>query len=331
MNVRIPSRRPVAILLNLALLAPLALTAACVTSEEGGIPTESEVISREARTREDDQTGRLMVALDRKVGEFLFLDAEAGNDARARRNEAAGYLRAAVAQNLEPLLDLLDRPDRSRNRQIAAKALGFTRDPRAVVALVELLDPKSDARLLTAVTWSLGRIQSPTTPGDPLLELVLHADRDVRNNALMALWHAMDARVRDGGSALDPIAHQRAISLLKTAMLDPDDPSVRAHAAACLGALRDPAGVDALLKLLEDDHPFVRTLTALALGKIGDVRALRPLVKIIDATSGGTPRSAVCAGIQLIAEQRGVPVPQQLASTSRAWGRFVEERLDPPQ
>ena len=328
----IPSRRTVAaVLLSLTLLAPLALTAACVTTQVGGIPTESEVSKREARTREDDQTGRLMVALDRKVGEFLFLDSEAGDDARAQRNETAGYLRAAVAQNLQPLLDFLERPDRARNRQIAAKSLGFSRDPRAVVALVRLLDPKSDARLLTAVTWSLGRIQSPTTPGGPLLELVLHPDRDVRNNALMALWHAMDARVRAGGSALDPIAHQRAISLFKTAMLDPDDSSVRGHAAACLGALRDPVGVDALLKQLEDDHPFVRTLTALALGKIGDVRALRPLVKIIDATDGSTPRSAVCAAIQLIAEQRGVAVPKQLASTSRAWGRFVEDRLDPLQ
>ena len=157
---------------------------------------------------------------------------------------------------------------------------------------------------------------------------MLHPDADVRSNALMALWHSLDARVRSGGSALDPITHSRALTLLQATLSEPDTPAIRAHAAACLGAMGDRRAVAPLVQLLErDTDPFVRTLTAFALAKLGDRSALPALVRMVDRAGDGTPRSAVITAIRAIAEQHGVAAPTDLPDTSRAWGRFVDEKL----
>lgn len=314
----------------LLLLAPLL--GACATTETvGPVPVDSRVVSTDARVGGgEDRLGQVMVQLDRRVDEYVYLHFQPGDEARQRRGEVENYLRAAVGQNLERLVAATRDASLPGERIIAAKALAFAKDGSAVAALAALLDRRNEDRLLAAATWSLGQIQSPTTPGEPLLDLVLHSDRDVRNNALLAMWHSFDARVRAGGSALDPIAHARALPLLQACLGDPADTAIRAHAAACLGAMGDPRAVPPLLQLLsQDDDPFVRTLTSFALAKLGDRRALRPLAQVVDSTSEGTPRTAVITSIRAIAEGLGVSPPDDLPATSRAWLRFIDERLAP--
>jgi HEAT repeat protein len=312
----------------LLLLAPLL--ACCATTEVvGPQPVESRVVSSEARVAaDDDRMGRTLIQLDRKVDEYVYLHFQPGDDVRRRRDQVETYLRTTVGQNFARLVAAARDAEHPGDRIIAAKALAFSKDPGAVTALGALLERNLPDRLLAAATWSLGQIQSPTTPGDALLDLVLHSDRDVRNNALVAMWHSFDARVRAGGSALDPIAHDRGLSLLQASLGDPADAALRAHAAACLGAMGDPRAVEPLIELLKrDDDPFVRTLTAFALAKLGDRRALPSLALAIDGTPEGTPRTAVITAIRAIAENHGVKVPRDLPGTSRAWGRFVDERL----
>lgn len=51
----------------------------------------------------------------------------------------------------------------------------------------------------------------------------------------------------------------------------------RCEAAEMLGAVRQPAGVPALVALLRDRHPEVRQVSARALGRVGDKDAVNPL------------------------------------------------------
>jgi len=236
-------------------------------------------------------------------------------------------LRATVAQHLPTLLRKAGEPDKPHSQMIAVKALGFTADARAVIVLVRTLDPQAEPRLLAAATLSLAQLSSPTTPTEPLLDLSLHPDLDVRNNALLATWKVLDARVYSGASPLDPLQHERALSLFQTAMLEPEDAQVRGQAASALGSLRDARAVQPLVNLLHDRHPFVRTRTAIALAKIGDMGALRPLAAAIDSSSMGTPRSTVVMALTALVEAAGREPPARLRPTSASWERFIDERL----
>ena len=114
-------------------------------------------------------------------------------------------------------------------------------------------------------------------------------------------------------------------SLIETALFDAADPMIRANAAAAIGALGDPRGVDPLVNILRDDNPLVRTMTAIALGKLGDEKAIPSLVKVIDSTGPGTPRRAVLLALTTLLEKKGFNAPADLGDTQRAWEQYVAE------
>ena len=160
-----------------------------------------------------------------------------------------------------------------------------------------------------------------------MLAVAVGAARDVRNNSLLALWHVLDTRTEKGAAPLDDATRERALAAIENALFEPDAPLVRGHAAAAMGALGDPRGVDPLLNLLRDTNVFVRTQTALALGKLGDRRAVEPLVDIIDETDPGNVRDAVILGISLLIEKQGFIVPQSLPADERSWRAFKDRTL----
>jgi HEAT repeat protein len=64
---------------------------------------------------------------------------------------------------------------------------------------------------------------------------------------------------------------------------------VRAHAALCLGARRDPPALDGLIGALNDPHRRVRTAALEALGRLGDRRALPAVGELVVHRAIGNP------------------------------------------
>jgi HEAT repeat protein len=325
-----------------ALLAAVLVLAACASDKAATDPAkdapeegETKLVAKpsespaEVRKREQ-RLNQTLMDIDRRVDRFVLLASQPGEDARTERALLAPALKAQVAEFKPDLLRMIADPENEQRRRVAAKALAVSDDPAAVTALVKVLGER-DTALVTNATYALGRIQSPATPAEPLLALVRHSDNDIRGNALMALWHVFDAKSKLGGSPLDPVAQREAMSILEVALFDMGDPIIRANAAAAVGALGDPRGVDSLLNLLQDDHPLVRTQTAIALGKLGDPKAIPALVKVIDTTPRGTPRSAVCLSLSSLCEKQGLRVPANIGDEGRVWERFVRDEFVPRQ
>jgi hypothetical protein len=319
----------------LAALAVCAALAACSSSQaekDKDKSSETTIVAKPGETpadtkRREQRLNQTLMDLDARVDHYVMLVPQSGEDARAERNLLEGALKAQVAEFKTELLHMLADASNEQRRRVAAKAMAFCDDPAAVTALVAVLTQRDDSVLLTNATYALGHIHSPSTPAEPLLVLVRDRDPDVRSNALMALWHVFDAKRTVGASALDPVAQQGAMATLETALFDPADPLIRANAAAAVGALGDPRGVDSLLNLLRDDHPLVRTQTAIALAKLGDEKAIPALVKVIDTTPLGTPRTAVVLSLTALVEKKGIHVPASIGDEGTTWERFVREEL----
>jgi HEAT repeat protein len=317
--------RPLACVAVIA--AALALPA-CVSDA----PEEAEVSESETMTAEPGsimETGRVLQELDKRVDKYVFWKSQPGEDAARERYVERSAATSLVRLNQDALIATASDPDDSTRRAIAAKALAFSTDDRAVEALVGCLSEKGDPRLLTNATFALGELKSARTPAMPLIDLLSYPDPDVRNNTLLALFQTMEARRRAGGSVLDPIERTEAMPLIEAALFEMNDPLIRGHAAACLGSIGDPRSVDALVNLLPDPDPFVRTRTAVAIGKIGDPKAITALVAVIDETPRGTPRDAVTTALRVLVERSGRTVPPNIESSERAWTAFLKERLGP--
>jgi len=319
----------------LAWLAVCAVLAACSSpqaEDDNDKATQTEIVARpgespaEAKKREQ-RLGQALMDIDRRVDRYMLLASQPGEDARNERNLLAGALKAQAAEYEPDLLRLLEDKSNEQRRRVAAKALAFCDDPAAVTALVKVIGERGDVVLVNNAVVALGRIRSPATPAEPLLALVREQDADVRSNALLALWHVFDAKRAVGASPLDPVAQKDAMGTLESVLFDPADPLIRANAAAAIGALGDPRGVDSLLNLLRDEHPLVRTQTAIALSKLGDDKAIPALVGVIDSTPNGTPKRAVILSLTSLLEKKGVHVPAFVGEDGRAWERFVRAQL----
>lgn len=146
-------------------------------------------------------------------------------------------------------------------RMHAAKALGRIRDPRAVAALLPLLQDKVKA-VREDVVAALARIGSEAV--GPLLATLSHSEWLVRLHAVEAL-----GRLR-AVEAVDP--------LLYLAFNDPDM-AVREDAVRALGDIGDGRAVDFLLVAMKT--PGLRPLAIESLGKIGDRRAVSALAAVV--------------------------------------------------
>ena len=63
--------------------------------------------------------------------------------------------------------------------------------------------------------------------------------------------------------------------------LEDDEWAIREQAASGLGKLKDPRGVDPLVKALKDKDGAVRTAAVWALERVGDARAVPGLVEAL--------------------------------------------------
>jgi HEAT repeat protein len=303
------------------------LLAGCVT-DNAIEPVESKTETR-VQTANKAEYGRTLQLLDRHVAKYAMLKSMGTEDAKRERYVERSTC-VSMVRLVEPqLIETAGDPSDLGRQRIAAVSLSFSTDPAAVATLSRILDRRGDTRLMVNATFALSELKSPATPAAPLVDMLSHRDRDVRNNTLLALYRTMDARYATGAETLSPRLKAEALPLLEAALFDPEDPQIRGHAAACLGTIRDTNSVDPLINVLPDPNTFVRMHTAVALANIGDPRAIAPLVAVIDDTPSGPPRSTITTALAVIVERAGRTVPPYLDQSERAWKSYLKERLGP--
>ncbi len=218
-----------------------------------------------------------------------------------------GVLRPMADRNLDELLRTVgDRKERAY-RTIAARALGFgSRAERTVPALAGVLG-EADLSLVSSALVSLYLLKSPATPLSPLTKLLSHADADVRSNAALALYAVLRARRGEKDRVELTPEVKAAAGRLLVAVSDPRDPFVRAHAAAALGVIGDPAAADVLVNLLGDGEAAVRARAAEGLGQLGREQAVPALIDALGRATLPTEKKVIQAALEKIARRRGFP------------------------
>jgi len=184
-------------------------------------------------------------------------------------------------------------------RVSAAKALGDTKDPRAVEPLIVALKG-TEFHVQEGAAEALGKIGAPAVESlilslkDPdslapgaifpsrFQSRVVGALERIGAPAVDALITALkdpDWQVRWGAAvALGGIKDTRAVEYLITTLKDPNSRVVRG-AVGALGAIKDPRAVDPLIeKLKEYLYVDVRRSAACTLGEFKDPRAVEPLI-----------------------------------------------------
>ncbi len=193
----------------------------------------------------------------------------------------------------------------SRNRldeKLAALAQARTApgDKKAAIKpLAEVLKQAPRARAEAAVI--LGEIGDPSA-ARPLVDAIDASGRTERdvNDANQKIATALGAlRAREAVPALSKLTTSR-------------DPFTQVAAIDALGAVGDPAGVDALLAVVNDEQgePFAIKKALLALGKIGDARAVSSVRRMLYVERPGFSFFAEAA---FAASQLGAPMSAPLA------------------
>jgi hypothetical protein len=314
-------RFPVSILLSLALLAGCSSTPTDPEEPAPGESAEAENPDGAPEAPENllKKPERLKLYWQLEQYGERYMRAQDKSEIGTRRAVHEELLRPLVDENLEELLRTLAREDESEFRRIAALGLGFGTDAGRIVPALAPVLGEEDVTLVNNAVLGLWVLDDPRTPVRPLVELLNHPDPDIRNNAPMALARTLRARKREGLGPDREIkrASGRLVLLVSTPT---EDDHVRAHAAAALGAIGDPAATDILVNLLDDDSSAVRTRSAEGLGMLGREEAITPLIDALNASRAPTERRMIIASLTHIAKIRGYPCdPEALGAKAENW------------
>lgn len=167
------------------------------------------------------------------------------------------------------------------NRQVAAMALGFTENPRALPPLLLALEDREPAVVANAAL-GLSRLALKETDLSPLLALIeLDQPMRVRVNASLAIKNVIKA----GHPGTD------AAAALRRGLLD-EEPGVRVHCGLALAHLGDAEAIPDLILLLQDPVPLVMRVASAAIVTIGSLdphakgRAARGLAGALQDAKG---------------------------------------------
>ena len=181
-------------------------------------------------------------------------------------------------------------------RAIAAEALGQMKDPRAVDALLGLLEDNNSGVRTTTVR-TLGKIGTENTVKPLIKQLAADKNPDFRICAIEALGNLNDklaiepliksledkvpevriAAARSLGSLGDERAEEALI-----VKLDKSTQELQKQMILALGKIGGKKTVEALIRKLEDKDPEIRKCAAESLGKLGDLRSVDPLLRCLE-------------------------------------------------
>lgn len=236
-------------------------------------------------------------------------------DPRLRRRAAIAIGRVGLPAGVDPLLARLDDPDPDV-RTMVAFSLGLIGDARAADALVRAMTGDGDMRVRGRAADALGRLGDVqhaaaiarlardvidagalSALADDELGYPLAPEVEAYRLALYALvrlksWDGLASAALDGAGqprsrwwpvafALQRLEDTRAVPALQSLAQSPGADTA-AFAARGLGALKDPAGVDALLRLADPKTRPARVVAQAvrSLGQVADPKAVPALVAL---------------------------------------------------
>ena len=210
-------------------------------------------------------------------------------------------LRRDVQKNHTLLVDQLQTGPLV-NRQVAAAALGFSDDPRALGPLLGALQDSNQDVVANALL-GLSALRSPKTQVGGIASLF--ADRtqpvNVRSNAGRAL-----RTLQLGGLSGTP--RDQVIDAARLALGD-EEPSVRVHGSLILAELVDTEAIQRLSLLLTDSSPLVARAASRSIARIGSVdtslkgQAARALTAHIDRVDRRAVRKSLIDDLQRLAKR----------------------------
>ena len=313
-------------------LSCLALTlGACQSgpeTEAEPIPAEEEEPPKNpANLLEDEERSQLYLDLDKYTGSYMTARDE-GNS-RAWMSLHVTVLMPMVERNLQELLATAKSKGEYRYRIIAIRALGFGSDLSGVrisPVLIGVLGEK-DVNLVNSSLVSLYMLGWDETPIEPIVKLLSHQDDLIRSSCAMALAKIIRIQREKAGEdfRITPAMSEASGRLMDLAHRPEEDPFVRAHSAAALGAIGDPASADILSNLLIDEFMVVRVRAAQALGGLGQESAIKPLIDSMGTTESRAEARIIVASLEKIAKALDYPVDKEaLGLDQENWKAWYE-------
>ncbi len=243
----------------LALALSVAPSLACRASGTQGPPATGKPEPYVPLPDEEPQTiGYFLTVFDRSLAQWteLKLGSSSQRELNTLQLLETNMQKRARERRDEILVEL--ESGAPLQRRIAAAALGFTHDPSVLGPLLAAL-AEPDPELVQRALLALGVLALPETPvGEIRHRLLNDGDTWTRSNAAFALLGIASA-----GSRSSELAEGCR------AALGDSDAGVRAQCASALGAMADPAAVEALGGLLLDQANLVALAASLALARIG--------------------------------------------------------------
>lgn len=236
----------------------------------------------------------------------FFIDTLSNRALPATQREEA--VQALLFYQGEVTTALMNRLSLEADAQIR-KNLTETLVRQGSVALPVLLEHLRDERWYVArnAVAILGDIRDPAATG-PMKPMLTHQDIRVRRETVRAL-------TRIGG--------QNATGVLLQ-LLEGADADLSQQALLSLGAMKNPAAVPALLRLLAQENgrhgPELRRGAIKALGEIGAVEAVTPLIAILASKRFWRPgrhnelRAAAAAALGEIGDETALPALENASS-----------------
>ena len=262
----------------------------------------TEAVPYDPETLKDKRNAGLVIAeIDKSLRAWnnFVLDGKPSNDL-TRLDLLETTMRRQVQKYHTLLVDQLQTGPLV-NRQVAAAALGFSDDPRALGPLLGALQDANEDVVANALL-GLSTLGSPKTEVGSIASLFSDQDKplNVRSNAGRAL---RSLRL----SGIEGASRDQVIDAARLALGD-EEASVRVHGSLILAAVVDTEAIQRLTLLLTDESPLVARAASRSIARIGSIddslkgRAARSLTASIDRVDRKAVRKALLDDLQRMAQ-----------------------------
>jgi HEAT repeat protein len=259
----------------LALLVLAGLTSCVSSGKDIPRPGDEGYQPMGPATRKSHSIGKYLADLNTSIAAWNAKSLTASTSQEVRKHNLLEVnIRERVKNRFEEIMRELEAGP-TRNRQIAAGAIGFAGDSRALSPLLGALKD-ADERVVGNALVSLGLLAIKETP--------MHEIGNVLRNSTNSRtrWSAANAALELIGAGADP---NGIVEPARFALTDHEEPAVRSQAALVLALVEDVESLDALGELIFDDVPLVSTAAALAISKLGrkDPRSVGKAARLLYA------------------------------------------------
>jgi HEAT repeat protein len=201
------------------------------------------------------------------------------------------------------------------NRQVYARDLGDSKDPRAVEPLIQALND-TNSQVREEAARSLGKLNDSRAV-EPLIQALKDNNSDIRTNAAEALGKIKDPKAEEALGAyqinkVNVLVEQGEATTEDVEKyiqdLKDENSTVREIAALDLRLIKDPdhRSVEPLIEALNDKEIQVRLRAADTLGEIGDARAVDPLIRSLKEDSNSLVKGSAARALGTIGDVKAV-------------------------